>query len=132
MGSLVATQALVLDVAENAWSAAFRDPRFAPLSRAEWPTVTVHLSIIGDSEPLACQSQVELLATLRPGIDGLILDDGIHRATFLPSVWEQLPVAEDFVQQLKRKAGIPIQAWPSNLRCHRYQVESFARDNPSQ
>lgn len=127
IGSLTPIQPLALDVASNAFNAAFRDPRFPPLQQHEWTELALDLSLIGPSQELCCRNETELLAELEPGRDGLILDDGNHRATFLPSVWEQLPDSSDFVAHLKRKAGLSPRAWPNSLRCYRYRVESFGR-----
>jgi len=66
-----------------------------------------------------------LLAELRPGIDGLLLEDGRHRSTFLPKVWEQLPEAREFLGQLLAKAGLPADHWSPSLRVHRYRALTF-------
>lgn len=125
IGHLEAVQPLVSDVAENAFSAAFRDPRFPPMDAAEWPGVSVHISILTPAEPLRFEDEPDLLSQLRPGVDGLILSDGPNRGTFLPAVWESLPDPEDFFRQLKRKAGLPPDHWSSHLQVARYRTESF-------
>lgn len=125
IGSLEAHQALVKDVAQNAFSAAFRDPRFAPLSAGEFAALDLHISILSPSEPLHFSSETDLLRQLRPGIDGLVLSDGYHRGTFLPQVWEQLPEPAEFLAHLKRKAGLPVNHWSPTLRVERYTVDSI-------
>lgn len=120
IGSLTARQPLVCDVAHNAREAAFGDPRFAPLRQGELEQLDVHLSLLSAPEPIEFSSEAELLAHLRPGVDGLILEEGFRRGTFLPSVWEQLPQAQDFVRHLKRKAGLPVDYWSATLRVQRY------------
>jgi hypothetical protein len=120
IGSLEARRPLALDVVENAHAAAFRDPRFAPLQGRELEGLRVHLSLLSAPVPLPVASEADLLARLRPGIDGLVLEDGARRATFLPEVWEQLPQPRDFVRQLKRKAGLGGDDWPQTLRFQRY------------
>lgn len=122
IGELEARFALVESVARNAWSAAFRDPRFPPIGPDELAELDLHISVLEPLEPLAIDSEPELLATLRPGLDGLLLDDGLHRATFLPAVWASLPEPARFVAELKRKAGLPDGAWPSGMRAWRYGV----------
>lgn len=107
MGSLAPHRPLVVDVAHNAFAAAFRDPRFPPLAAAELPGLALHVSVLGPPQPLEVASESELLACLRPGVDGLVLDEGALRATFLPAVWSQLSSPRDFVAHLKRKAGLP-------------------------
>ena len=125
MGMLSATRPLVEDVAENAFAAAFEDPRFPALSQAEYDQLEYHISILNPAEAMEFDSEADLLLQLRPGIDGLILEDRGRRATFLPSVWESLPTAADFLQHLKRKAGLPMDYWSNSLRMQRYTVEEF-------
>jgi len=125
-GELEARQPLAASVAHQAFSAAFRDPRFAPLGSAEFAELDVHISILGPLSPLDVRSLAELVAALRPGIDGLLIDDGrLHRATFLPAVWESLPEPPAFARELWRKAGLAPGAWPAGLRAWRYEVESI-------
>jgi uncharacterized protein len=125
IGTLEARAPLVQDVAEHAFAAAFEDPRFLPLRRDELAGLEIHLSILSPSEPLPFASENELLAQLRPGIDGLILKLGSRRATFLPSVWESLPEPYIFLAQLKQKAGLPLDFWSPELQAERYTTESF-------
>lgn len=127
IGSLEASphRSLAADVSDNAFAAAFRDPRFEPLHQAEFAALHISISVIGPRQAMACASEDELLAALCPGVDGLILEAGARRGTFLPSVWEQLPRAEDFLRHLKRKAGLSAQEWPENLRAWRYRTEYF-------
>ena len=125
VGSLDATRALVEDVAHNAFASAFRDSRFKPLTAEEERAgLDLHLSILTPPEPLPCQSEAELLSKLQPGIDGLILQDGPHRATFLPSVWESLVEPKKFLAELKRKAGLSENHWSDGIRFQRYRAES--------
>lgn len=125
IGHLEAVQPLVEDVAENAFSAAFRDPRFPPLRPAELGGLRIHISVLTPPEPLPCASEADLLAQLRSGQDGLILEAGARRGTFLPSVWESLPRAREFLHHLKLKAGLPTDHWPAGLKVYRYETESF-------
>ncbi len=125
IGHLQAIQALVQDVAENAFAAAFRDPRFPPLRAEEFPLLAVHISVLSPAEPMTFSSETNLIDQLRPGIDGLILEDGVARGTFLPSVWDSLPDPRDFLAHLKHKAGLPGNHWSPDLKIYRYQTESF-------
>lgn len=126
IGTLEAHRPLVADVAANAFAAAFRDTRFPPLSTIEEDLLELHVSVLTAPEPFAVRDEADLLAKLRPGIDGLVLADGARRATFLPSVWEQLPAPRDFVAHLKRKAGLSPAHWSATMRVERYQVEEFS------
>ncbi len=125
IGTLEARDPLVVDVARNAWSAASRDARFPPIGMDEFQNVDIHISVLSVPEPVTVGSEAELLALMRPGIDGLILEEGYRRGTFLPSVWEQLPDPRDFLRQLKRKAGLPDQYWSASLQISRYTAESI-------
>jgi AmmeMemoRadiSam system protein A len=126
IGHLEAIMPLVEDVAENAFSAAFRDPRFPPLNESEYADLELHISVLTPAEPLLCESESDLLQQMRPFQDGLILAEGAHRGTFLPSVWEQLPEPRDFLRHLKQKAGLPEHYWSSSLQIYRYETESFS------
>ncbi|MBK8972014.1 MAG: AmmeMemoRadiSam system protein A [Hahellaceae bacterium] len=120
IGTLEAYRSLVEDVAEHAYAAAFRDPRFPPVSPQELPLLDIHISVLTPASPLTFTSERDLLAQLVPGRDGLILQYPGHRATFLPSVWETLPGPGDFLNHLKAKAGLPIDFWSDQLTFQRY------------
>lgn len=126
IGTLEAHQPLVCDVADHAYAAAFNDPRFPPLTLIEAEELVLHISVLTPPEPLACGSEAELLARLRPGVDGLILEDDTYRATFLPAVWDDLPEPAEFLTQLKLKAGLPAEHWSATLRFRRYRTISVA------
>lgn len=125
IGTLEARRPLVEDVAGNAFSAAFRDPRFPPLHADELERLDIHISVLSPSQPIAFDSEDDLIAQLRPGADGLILSAPGHRGTFLPSVWESLPQPEEFLRQLKRKAGLPANYWSQDIEVERYTAETF-------
>jgi len=128
IGSLTPVTSLVEDVAHNAFAAAFRDPRFVPLTAAELQDLEIAISVLGPTEPIAFSSEQDLLGKLRPGIDGLVLQDGRNRGTFLPAVWESLPQPADFLDHLKQKAGLPASYWSDTLEIQRYTTVSFAAD----
>jgi len=123
IGSLTAVRPLVEDVAQNAYSAAFKDPRFPPVDQLELEALEVHLSILSPPEPMQFASEADLIARLRPGIDGLIIEDRGRRATFLPSVWQSLPQPELFLRHLKQKAGMRPDYWSERFKAYRYTTE---------
>ncbi len=125
IGHLEAIQPLVLDVAENAYAAAFQDPRFPPLSDHEVGDIETHISVLTPATPMRFSSEAELIAQLRPGRDGLILQEGYKKGTFLPSVWESLPEPAAFIKQLQLKAALPASYWSESLKVFRYETESF-------
>lgn len=125
IGMLEACRPLAEDVAANACAAAFEDPRFPPLTKKEFGQLGIHISVLSPSEEIKFSSEADLLRQIRPGIDGLILQDGVHRGTFLPSVWSELPEKELFLAHLKLKAGLPADYWSDILRVFRYTTEYF-------
>ncbi len=130
IGSLAARRPLAEDVRENALSAAFGDPRFPPLTSAEFSHVGVEVSVLTAPAPLNFDDADDLLRKLRPNVDGVILEHGRRRATFLPQVWEQLPDPEGFLGHLCYKAGLPLNAWRwPDLKIFIYQVEKFEEED---
>ena len=123
IGMLKATRALVEDVAENAYLAAFKDPRFPPLSKEELKEIDIHISILTAPELMSFKSEQDLLNQLQPHIDGLILEDKNHRGTFLPLVWDHLPEPKEFLRNLKQKAGLAPDYWSNDIIIYRYQAE---------
>lgn len=125
IGSLEARRPLVEDVAQHAWDAAFNDPRFPPVTAAELDSLDMHISLLVPPEPFPVRDEADLVSHLRSGIDGIILEEGSRRATFLPSVWSQLPDPRDFLTHLKRKGGWPAGYWSPRIKVWRYAVEEF-------
>lgn len=126
IGHIVPQGPLWQGVRENALNAAFRDPRFPPLNKAEWESVKLEVSVLSEPVPLAYRDAEDLLAKLQPGKDGVIVKKGHHQATFLPQVWEQLPGKEEFLTHLCLKAGLDGDAWKKEpLEVSRYRVQAF-------
>lgn len=126
IGSLEAHRALLDDVKHNARSAAFLDPRFRPVSLREFDEIRVEVSLLSVATPMAFRDESDLLVQLRPQVDGLILEHGGHRGTFLPQVWESLPTPQEFFTHLKNKAGLPMDFWSDDLQVSRYTVEKWS------
>ncbi|WLQ14041.1 AmmeMemoRadiSam system protein A [Hahella aquimaris] len=122
IGVLEAIRPLVQDVSHNAYSAAFEDPRFAPLKPDEWRLCALHISVLSQPRLIPVTSEQDLACKLRVGEDGLILSWRGHRATFLPSVWGQLPDPGDFIGQLKCKAGLGKEFWAKDIKAEIYQT----------
>ena len=116
IGTTEATQSLIDAAAYFAHAAAFSDPRFSPLTKEEYTNVDISLSILTPAVDFPFTDENDLVNQLRPGIDGLIIEKNGRRATFLPVVWESISNPQQFVNELKRKAGIapheaPEKAW---------------------
>jgi len=125
IGMLEAVRPLAEDIAKNAYAAAFSDHRFSPLRKNELEQLDIHISILGTPEEMFFDSEEDLIKQLRPGIDGLIMEEGQLRGTFLPSVWQSLPDRHDFLNHLKMKSGLPSSHWSDSIHIHRYTVEEF-------
>ena len=126
IGHIIPRETLIEGIRINAINAAFRDPRFRPLTKEEWDMVSIEISILTDPKPLSYSDADDLLKKLRPGIDGLIIKKAYHQATFLPQVWEQLREKEAFLSHLCQKAGLEGDAWKSgDLEVLTYQVQAF-------
>ncbi len=125
IGALEASQALINDIAEHAFAAAFRDPRFPPLEENELNELSMEISVLSKPEKINFENEEDLLNQIRPDVDGLILEHEYNRGTFLPSVWEQLPDKKDFLNHLKTKAGLPSNWWHNDVKISRYETTQF-------
>jgi len=128
IGSVQAHRPLATDVAENAFRAAFKDPRFPALRIDELEGIELSVSVLSPQTPMAFSDEADFLGQLTPGVDGLIIEDAGHRALFLPSVWAQLPTPETFVEHLKLKAGLARDHWSDGFRAWRFTAEEIAAD----
>jgi len=126
IGTLEARRPLAEDVAANAVAAAFEDSRFASLTAEELGRMKIEVSVLSSSEVIEAGDRTELLESLRPGVDGVVVESGSHRATFLPQVWRSLPEPDAFVRELVKKAGLPPPAAPPETEFRRYTVESWS------
>jgi len=123
IGTLRPHRPLVRDIVHNAFHAAFNDPRFAPLTAAHLPGLELHVAILSALTLLDVGCEGDLLAQLRPGIDGVVIEDRETSATFLPVMWERLPEPREFLDALRDKANLPRDYWSSTMRAFRYTVE---------
>ncbi len=128
IGSIAGTEPLVDGISRNAINAAFHDHRFPSLSSEEVDDLRINISILTEPEPLDYKNGNDLLAKLRTDIDGVILSasGGGRGATFLPQVWKQLPLPEDFLTHLCLKAGLDDDYWQKgNPDIQTYQAQYF-------
>jgi AmmeMemoRadiSam system protein A len=125
VGTVDAHRALGDDVAHNAFAAAYHDSRFEPVSLEERAELAVEVSLLSPRTPVQASSEDEALAALRPGVDGVYLEYGNLRGTFLPQVWESIPDPLDFLCELRRKAGLPARFWHPDVKLSRYTVEKY-------
>lgn len=125
IGSLQAHRRLLDDVRANAQAAAFRDPRFQPLTAAEYTETAIEISLLSALSPMEVDNEQDALSQLQPGVDGIVLAYGNHRGTFLPQVWDSLPEPRRFLGELKRKAGLSAEFWSDDVRLFRYHVDKW-------
>ena len=128
IGTLRAHRLLLDDVKANAVAAAFRDPRFKPLTTAEYPGLSVEISVLSDLEQMHFADERDALRQLRVGVDGVILRYGHHQGTFLPQVWDDYKEPAEFLAHLKYKAGLPPDFWDSEVKLARYTVLKWRED----
>ncbi len=127
IGTMEPIQPLAKAVEENALNAAFRDPRFPPLTEAELAEIDLEISVLTVPEVLEYDDGADLKSKLKPGIHGVILSQGWHRSTFLPQVWDQLPDTETFLGHLCRKGGMGPDCWKKgDVVVKTYQAEYFS------
>jgi len=126
IGTLEAYQPLAKDVRQRAAQAATQDYRFPRVRPSEVDMIHIEISRLTKPVPLPYSDPAELPKLLRPHVDGVVLSDGLHQATFLPQVWEQLPDPAEFLSHLCQKMGAQSDLWRRRvLRVEIYQVEEF-------
>ncbi|HEX5330769.1 AmmeMemoRadiSam system protein A [Sulfuricurvum sp.] len=125
IGSIIAHRSLIDDLISNAVSAAFRDPRFPPLSKEEFAKTSIEVSLLTPPQSVHYQDRNDLAAIIRPFIDGVILRVGNHQATFLPQVWEELSDFDLFFEHLGLKAGVGSDPLSYHPEIYTYQVEKY-------
>jgi AmmeMemoRadiSam system protein A len=128
VGSMQAVESLAQAVAHAAFNAAFRDRRFDRVETAELDDLRIEVSVLSQLEPIEADSRQALLDALQPGVDGLLMEDGGYRSTFLPKVWEKIPSGQQFLEELMQKAGLPAGHWSDTIHFYRYHTLSFAEN----
>lgn len=126
IGTLDAYAPLVETVAKYAFSSAFHDQRFSPICRHELSRLQITISVLTLPKPVDCLSEENVIRLLRPGLDGVLLEDGACRSTLLPSVWEDIPEPREFLRRLKIKAGLPPDYWSNSIRLCLYETVCFS------
>lgn len=123
IGSIIAHNSLIDDLIKNAQNSAFYDSRFEPLQKDEFEELSIDVSLLSAPKKMNFKDEADLLSQIRPFVDGIIIKDGIYQAVYLPSVWEQLPEKELFLDSLKIKAGMPPKHFSDNFEAFRFTTE---------
>jgi len=130
LDSFTPHESMYENVMRNVVLAATADPRFPPVTMDELGRIIIEISVLGRPRELRFDGPEDLLAKLRPGIDGVILTTPSGTSTYLPQVWEQLPAPETFLTELCRKQGAPGDCWRSGLtKVETYEVEHFSEED---
>ncbi len=130
-GTLEAQRTLAEDVMANAVAAACKDPRFKPLGRDEFANTRIEVCVLSALESLQTTDEAATLAQLRPGTDGVVLEYGCHRSSFLPEMWDHSADAAEFLARLKYQAGLPPDFWSPEVRIGRYTAIKWQEKGPS-
>jgi AmmeMemoRadiSam system protein A len=106
-------------VVETSQSAAFEDPRFAPVTLSEALGLKISISVLSQVFSL----QPEEVAV---GRHGLIISQHGHRGLLLPQVpvehgWDRIT----FLEQTCHKAGLPLNAWKAGAVIEAFTAEVF-------
>ena len=126
VGALEPYQSLAEDVREHAIAAAFQDYRFPPVQAHEIKDIRIEISHLTRPQKLDYENPTDLPNLLRRNIDGVVLRDGMRKATFLPQVWEKIPNPDEFLEELCMKMGASADLWRrKKLDVFIYQVEEF-------
>ena len=125
-GRLEAIEPLANDIAYSSFRAAFADPRFVAVVPQELEVINLEVSVLSALEPVTAIDEADLLVQLVPGIDGLVIAEGMRRATFLPKVWDSLSEPRLFLAALKAKCGLPVDYWSDRLEFLRYTTVSYS------
>lgn len=128
IGSIIAHRPLINDLLKNAQSSAFSDPRFQPLRREEFEELSIDVSLLSVPEKMKFKNEADLLEQIRPFIDGIIIKDDGYQSVYLPSVWEQLPEKELFLNSLKIKAGMTPKHFSDTFEAFRFTTEYIKSD----
>lgn len=123
IGSIIAHQPLINDIAAHAQDAAFHDPRFNPVSEDEIKDLTIDVSLLSEPKPIYFEDEFDLLNKIVPKKDGIIIKDGSYQAVYLPSVWDEIPDREMFLKSLKMKAGLKPDYFSNTFEAYRFEAE---------
>jgi hypothetical protein len=126
IGNILPVYPLAEAIMRNAYEAAFEDPRFGPLTKGEFKDTDIEISVLTEPEKLEYKSAEDLLDKLHPGKDGVVIQKGMYKSTYLPQVWEDLPNKEEFLSSLCMKAGLDSDEWEKReCKIYTYEVEKF-------
>jgi AmmeMemoRadiSam system protein A len=125
VGQAEPREPVLVAVGHAAVAAATRDPRFAPVTLGELPSLIVHVSVLGPLQPVQ-PGQVEV------GLHGLLITHRGRQGLLLPHVadgegWDR----ERLLRSVCRKAELSLDAWRDPAcRLQAFTAVSFADELP--
>ena len=129
IGRIEAEESIFNNIKHLSIAAAFNDPRFEPVKSTELDDIKIEISILTVPESIKGDSNFEKISQIRPNVDGVILKAGGREATFQPQVWDNVPLIDDFISELSRKAGLTKDYWRDNqIDLSVYQVIHFSEN----
>ena len=130
-GEVAALRPLGIDVAANALTAAFDDPRIPPIESSDLAELSIEISILGPLVPTDSTSFDDLRSRIDGKHEGLVVGNADRRVTFLPAVWGEVRDTDDFLALLWRKAGMAPGEWSPELSTATYRAETISDRPPS-
>ncbi|MDX2469872.1 MAG: AmmeMemoRadiSam system protein A [SAR324 cluster bacterium] len=111
-------------------AAATCDPRFKAVTAPELKNIELEVSILSPTLELIGKDSLEKTSQIRPFIDGIVIEKGSNKATFLPQVWESLKTKEAFLGELCKKACLEYDDWKTKeTKIYSYQVQHFKEES---
>ncbi|NMC63075.1 MAG: AmmeMemoRadiSam system protein B [SAR324 cluster bacterium] len=127
IGSILPEQSIARCVVDNTINAAVNDHRFNRVEEAELSSIDIEVSLLTVPKSLPHKDPQELLQKLEPRKHGVILKKGMHSATFLPQVWEELSDKQEFLRHLCLKGGMSLDCWKdAETQVLVYEAEVFS------
>ena len=122
-----ADRELGLVVREMAIAAALDDPRFAPVSLEEFPSLALEISVLSERTLLPAPVDADRVVV---GRDGVIVRCEQHIALLLPQVAREYHWGpEAFLAAACRKAGLSPDAWREpGTEVFTFQADVFGED----
>jgi len=111
IGNIEGNDKVYLSIVDNAIAAAFFDPRFPPITLEELSGIELEVSVLTKPRRFNYEAIDELLTHLDTEKPGVVIEHDGFTATYLPSVWQELPKVNDFLTSLCLKAGLPQDIW---------------------
>lgn len=124
IGYIEAIKPIYDTIIEMAQAAAFHDPRFPKLTKAELPEINIEISILTPLQRVKDITEIEI------GKHGLLIKRGFNSGLLLPQVatewnWD----LKTFLQQTCHKAGLHGECWQQpETNIYKFSAEVFSEN----